>query len=217
MQRGGFVPAIAIDFANYMVPKPGLFLRGVNSRIRLIPSWHAIWNQPYRVNQISRVMAYVDDGSLGRNVLRKRRSEMASIHEGSYECTKSQLDFSSVPPTQTSIESGTFVEFRPISALTDDAPIEFEWHLSQTSTSTSITVIDTSKLELTALVEQIKRRQIRLDWGITYSPVCFHKWSSHWTGLWLQTRPMFISYGPAAKPSHLTCELFHKYEAGRMD
>ena len=28
--------------------------------------------------------------------------------------------------TQASIESGTFVEFRPISTLTDGAPIEFD-------------------------------------------------------------------------------------------
>ena len=51
---------------------------------------------------------------------------MAFIHEGSCECTKSELDLFSVPPTQTSIESGTFVEFRPISTLTDGAPIEFD-------------------------------------------------------------------------------------------
>ena len=51
---------------------------------------------------------------------------MAFNHESSCECTKSELDLFSVPPTQTSIESGTFVEFRPISTLTDGAPIEFD-------------------------------------------------------------------------------------------
>ena len=51
---------------------------------------------------------------------------MAFIHEGSCECTKSELDLFSVPPTQTSIENGTYVEFRPISTLTDGAPIEFD-------------------------------------------------------------------------------------------
>ena len=51
---------------------------------------------------------------------------MAFIHEGSCECAKSELDLFSVPPTQTSIESGTFVEYHPISSLADGAPIEFE-------------------------------------------------------------------------------------------
>jgi len=51
---------------------------------------------------------------------------MAFIHEGSCECAKSELDLFSVPPTQTSIESGLYGEYRPISSITDGAPIEFE-------------------------------------------------------------------------------------------
>ena len=51
---------------------------------------------------------------------------MAFIHEGSCECTKSELDLFSVPPTQTSNDSGTFVEYRPISSISDGAPIEFD-------------------------------------------------------------------------------------------
>ena len=51
---------------------------------------------------------------------------MAFIHEGSCQCAKSELDLFSIPPTQTSIDSGTFVEYRPISTLTDGAPIEFD-------------------------------------------------------------------------------------------
>jgi hypothetical protein len=51
---------------------------------------------------------------------------MAFIHDGSCECAKSELDFFSVPPTQTSLESATFVEYHPISSLSDGAPTEFE-------------------------------------------------------------------------------------------
>jgi len=47
---------------------------------------------------------------------------MAFIHEGSCECAKIEQDLFSVPPTQTSIESGLFVEYRPISSITDGAP-----------------------------------------------------------------------------------------------
>ena len=39
---------------------------------------------------------------------------------------KSELDLFSVPPTQTSIENGTWVEYHPISTITNGAPIEFD-------------------------------------------------------------------------------------------
>jgi hypothetical protein len=51
---------------------------------------------------------------------------MAFIHENSCECTKSELDIFSVPDTQTSVESGTYVEYRHVSTLTDGSPIEFD-------------------------------------------------------------------------------------------
>jgi len=59
---------------------------------------------------------------LGEDVGHAEKRSMAFIHEGSHECTRSELDLFSVPPTQTSIESGTFVEYRPISSITDGAP-----------------------------------------------------------------------------------------------
>jgi hypothetical protein len=36
------------------------------------------------------------------------------------------LDLFSVPPTQTSIENGSWVEYHPLSTLASGAPIEFE-------------------------------------------------------------------------------------------
>jgi hypothetical protein len=51
---------------------------------------------------------------------------MAFIHEGSCECAKSELDLFSVPATQTSIESGTYVEYHPVASITGGAPIEFD-------------------------------------------------------------------------------------------
>src|SRR6218665_2216246 len=50
---------------------------------------------------------------------------MAFIHPQSCECTKSELDLFVVPPTQTSIESGTFVEYNPISTISQGTPIKF--------------------------------------------------------------------------------------------
>jgi hypothetical protein len=55
---------------------------------------------------------------------------MAFIHEGSCECAKSELGLFSMPPTQTSVKSGTYVEYRPVSTLTNGSPIEFDNALS---------------------------------------------------------------------------------------
>ncbi|KAG8226564.1 hypothetical protein J437_LFUL004736 [Ladona fulva] len=50
---------------------------------------------------------------------------MSFLHHNSCECTKSELDLFSLPPTQTSIEGEQWVHYKPISSLSDDAPLEF--------------------------------------------------------------------------------------------
>ena len=47
------------------------------------------------------------------------------IHEKSCESVKSELDLFAVPPTQTSLVHGHYVEHRPMSSLMDGAPVEF--------------------------------------------------------------------------------------------
>jgi hypothetical protein len=51
---------------------------------------------------------------------------MAFVHEQSCECMKGELDLFAVSPTQTSIEHGTWIEYHPLSTITDGAPIEFD-------------------------------------------------------------------------------------------
>jgi hypothetical protein len=51
---------------------------------------------------------------------------MAFINEGSCECAKNELDLFSLPATQTSIESGTYVEYHPVASTTGGAPIELD-------------------------------------------------------------------------------------------
>ena len=50
---------------------------------------------------------------------------MALLHDHSEECTKSELDLFTLPPTQTSIEKGQYVEYHPISNIADGGPIQF--------------------------------------------------------------------------------------------
>jgi len=51
---------------------------------------------------------------------------MAFIHEQSCKCTKSELDLFSIPPTQTTMKQGTWVEYHPLTTVTDGSPIEFD-------------------------------------------------------------------------------------------
>jgi len=51
---------------------------------------------------------------------------MAFAHDMSCECIKSELDLISVPPTQTSMEQGNCVEYRPLTTVTDGSPMEFD-------------------------------------------------------------------------------------------
>ena len=51
---------------------------------------------------------------------------MAFINDQSCECAQTELDKISVPPTQTSIEYGNYVEYHPLSSITDSGPIEFD-------------------------------------------------------------------------------------------
>ena len=50
---------------------------------------------------------------------------MAFVHHESRECTKSELDLFTIPATQTSITKGQWIEYHPLSNITDNGPIEF--------------------------------------------------------------------------------------------
>jgi hypothetical protein len=50
---------------------------------------------------------------------------MALIHPNSCECFHSGLEIFSVPPTQSAVEDGQFVEIHPLASLAPGAPIEF--------------------------------------------------------------------------------------------
>lgn len=51
---------------------------------------------------------------------------MSFLHSHSCECIKSELDLFALPSTQTSIESGVWIHYKPISSLADDGPLEFQ-------------------------------------------------------------------------------------------
>jgi len=50
---------------------------------------------------------------------------MAFVHHESQECTKSELDLFIISATQTSITRGQWIEYHPLTNITDSGPIEF--------------------------------------------------------------------------------------------
>ena len=50
---------------------------------------------------------------------------MNFVHDKSGECTKTELDLFSVPPTQVSLEKGLWVDHAPLSSVSDAGPITF--------------------------------------------------------------------------------------------
>ncbi|GFT69245.1 uncharacterized protein TNCV_2253971 [Trichonephila clavipes] len=47
------------------------------------------------------------------------------IHKDSPTCVKSELDLFLIPPTQTAIEKGAFIEYHPLANKRDGGPVEF--------------------------------------------------------------------------------------------
>ena len=152
---------------------------------------------------------------------------MSFIHEGSCECAKSELDLFSVPPTQTSIENGVLVEYHPISSLADGAPIEFE------VSSSGDDYIDFANSYLYVRAKITRANGNNLEDGDKVGPI-----NNFLHSLFMQidvilngtlvtnstnTYPYrsyiesLLSYGSAAKKSHLTTCLYYKDEAGKMD
>ena len=152
---------------------------------------------------------------------------MAFIHEGSCECSSGELDLFSVPPTQTSVESGTYVEYRPVSTLTNGSPIEFD------ITSSGDDYIDFGNSYLHIKAKLMRSNGNNLDTDDTVGPVnnflhsLFSQVDVSLNGTLItnstNTYPCrayienLLSYGPATKKSQLTACLFYKDEAGKMD
>ena len=51
---------------------------------------------------------------------------MSYVHPNSKRCEKSEIDLFSVPPTQLSLKKGRWIDYRPLSSVTNnDSPITF--------------------------------------------------------------------------------------------
>jgi hypothetical protein len=171
-------------------------------------------NSPDPVNENARCETYSLDA-------------MAFIHEGSCECAKSELDLFSVPATQTSIESGTYVEYHPISSLTGAAPIEFDVSASGDDypdlansflcVRAKITRVNNDDLDAADTVGPINNFLHSLFSQVDVSlngTLITNLTNTYAYRAYIET---LLSYGLEAKSSQLTSALFYEHEAGKMD
>jgi hypothetical protein len=152
---------------------------------------------------------------------------MAFVDDRSCECTKSELDLFSVPPTQTSIESGCWIEYYPLSTLADGSPIEFEINGS----GEDYIDFGNTYLHVKAKITRTNGNDLAADAAVGPVNLFLHSLFSqvdislNGTQITpaMNTYPYramietLLSYGSDAKESQLTSSLFYKDVAGRMD
>jgi hypothetical protein len=152
---------------------------------------------------------------------------MAFIHEGSCECAKSELDLFSIPATQTSVESGMYVDYHPVSSITSGAPIEFDVN----ATGEDYLDLSNSLLHLRAKI--VKANGDDLEAASSVGPVnnflhsLFSQVDVSLNGTLITSSTntyayrayieTLLNYSSDAKSSQLTSALFYKDEAGKMD
>src|SRR6267154_426068 len=149
---------------------------------------------------------------------------MAFIHQGSNVCSSPQLDLFTTPLTQTSIESGTWAEFNPVSAISDSMPIEFD--ISGAGTS----YIDLSQTQLIVRAQIVKADGTPIDNTLHVAPcnLLLHSLfsevdpklngtlvtSSNNTYPYRAYIETLLSYGRDAKNSQLTSSMYYKDMGG---
>jgi len=152
---------------------------------------------------------------------------MAFVHPQSCECAKSELDLFSVPPTQTMIESGGVIEYNPISSLADGTPIEFiiggsgQDYLDLSNTQllvrAKITRVDGTNIANTHNVGPtnlwLHSLFSEVDMKLNDTLVT----STNNTYAYRAYIETLLTYGPEAKQSQLTSELYYKDVAGAMN
>lgn len=152
---------------------------------------------------------------------------MSFLHNNSCECAKSELDLFALPSTQTSIESGQWSNYSPVSSLTDDGPIEF------LIPGSGDDYIDLSHTLLLVKAKIVNRDSTPISDTIKVGPV--NNWMhSLFSQLDVYLNQKLISppnntyayrayietllnYGRDAKRTHLTCGFWYDDTAHHMD
>jgi len=152
---------------------------------------------------------------------------MAFVHEQSCKCTMSELDLFSVPPTQTSMEQGSWIEYHPLTTVADGSPIEFDVGTS----GEDYIDFGNTMLYVKAKIIRADGTNLANDSPIGPSNLFLHSLFSqvdvslNGTLFTASTnsypyramRETLLSYGEDAKRTQLTSTLFYKDRTSRMD
>lgn len=153
---------------------------------------------------------------------------MAFLHAHSCECTKSELDLFTTPPTQTAIEDCTLVHYKPISSLTEESPVEFavpghgDDYVDLGHTMLHVTAelyTDLVRAENVAAPDVAPVNNLlhslfnQVDITLNQKPVSPAN-NLYAYRAYLET---LLNYGPAAKKSHLTSCLWYDDTPGKLD
>ena len=149
------------------------------------------------------------------------------VHPSSAESTTFQLDLFSVPPSQTSLEDGSFTEYHPVSVLTSTGPIEF------TISAKNFNYIDLANSFLYARASVTTSNGADLAKTAKIAPECnfLHTlWSQ--VDVYLNSSLVtqsnsnypyrayienLLSFGQEAKNSQLSALLWHRNTSGHFD
>lgn len=154
---------------------------------------------------------------------------MSFVHSNSCDCSKSELSLFSLPPTQTHIESGQWLLYKPISSLVDEAPIEFSIpgngdeyiDLSHTLLNIKARILKNDGAAMAAADDDkvgpinnwmhslFSQIDVYLNQKIVSSGSNAYPYRAFFENL--------LSYGPAAKSSHLTSVMWYKDTPGHME
>lgn len=152
---------------------------------------------------------------------------MAFINNHKSITTKTELDIFTTPPTQNSIESGSTSCFRPMSALSGSAPIEFvvsgsgdEYiDLAHTTLHIVAKIVIDERLEANAqpdvapinnwLHSMFSQVDIYLNQKCITPPSNNYNYRAYIENL--------LNYTESAKQSHLTSGMWYKDSAGKMN
>ena len=152
---------------------------------------------------------------------------MAFVHGQSCEGVKSELDLFAVPPTQTSIEHGGWIEHQPITSLDSGGPIEF------VVPGAGDAYIDLANTYLLVRAKVVRGVGTDIADDTPVAPVnnwlhsLFSQVDVHLNDTLVtpssNTYPFrayvetLLSYGAEAKKTQLTSQLWYKDTAGHME
>ena len=160
------------------------------------------------------------------------------VHPSSYACGKSELKLFSIRPTQTAIESSQWVEYRPITTLSDSSPIKFvimgsgEEYVDLSESYLQVTakilkqdggdLVQTRGTDGTVSGDDAEVRRVNLWLHSLFSQVDVSlnerlvtpSMNNDPYRAYLET---LLSYGPVAKESYLTTALWYKDTPKHME